>query len=136
MAWESIGDVGAHLMLKITSGDFPLYEERTGEQASAMDSAQPAAAEFVAAAQGEANSRPARGGRRADLNEKGRGKAPRQVKGRTPGGGEILRLPPTIGRDMTTARPNELPRSAVVISLAMYRAQWHGQNAPRARRMP
>jgi hypothetical protein len=36
----------------------------------------------------------------------------------------IVASPPTIGRDTATA-PHELPRSAVVVSLAMVRAQRH-----------
>jgi hypothetical protein len=61
-------------------------------------------------------------------NEKDGARSPASYTGVRVSSGRT-NTPPTIGRDTTTA-PHELPRSAVVVSLAMVRAQRHA--APRS----
>jgi hypothetical protein len=56
-------------------------------------------------------------------NEKDGARSPASYTGVRVSSGRT-NTPPTIGRDTTTA-PHELPRSAVVVSLAMVRAQRH-----------
>ena len=74
------------------------------------------------------------GGARQRMGETGKvtGANPGQVNREvSQSEGQIATLnPPTIGRDMATARRAEPHGSAVVISLAMYRAQRHA--APRS----
>jgi hypothetical protein len=72
-----------------------------------------------------------RGGPERDGNERDGARSPASYTGGhvKQGRNYALAIPPTIGRGTITA-PHELPRSAVVVSLAMVRAQRHA--APRS----
>lgn len=131
MAFESIGDVGAHLMLRISSGDFPLYEERTGEQASAVGSAQPAARRgegFVATSPTgeEGTIEPVAFASKGVPRETQKKKARASVRAKVPSPLDATRngSDGVAGMDMATVRPkSERPRSAVVISMLAWKAE-------------
>lgn len=139
MTFRSIETLASDVLRKIEAGQFPLWIE-PGEQASAMDSAQPAARRGFEADEhlsgGGEFARPALKGDSAELNGKSAAtEAAASFREEQIRRGEALTCPPTTGREMATARRNErsTPRSAVVISLAMYRQQRHARSLSVAR---